>query len=136
MGGKVWAFLKKKVNSCTWIIPSWEALGTNDRGGHPMRHADYSCYRTLFENNALSSAGQVSYIHGGCDVNNPPNSAQGSYDDDNYGRRNNADNTLFFAKGLAIYSRGKVAFRSASRQWLASDMAGVGTLTTMPPMAR
>jgi hypothetical protein len=110
MGGKVWAFLKQQVNGYTWIIPSWEALGTADHAGHPMRQANYSYYRTIFENNALASAGQVFYIHGGCDVNNPPHSAVGSYDQLHYGRRNTADNTMFFAKGLAIYSRGKVFY--------------------------
>jgi hypothetical protein len=108
MGGKVWAFLKQQVNGYTWIIPSWEALGTTLRDGHPVRLASYSYYRTIFENNALASAGQAFYIHSGCDVNNPAHSKWFTYNDLIYGQHNTADNTLFFAKGLAIYSRGKV----------------------------
>ncbi len=109
IGGRPWAWKKQVVNGYTWLIPTWEAFGAGpDHHEQPGRNADYGFYRTLFENHALDAGGQAFYVHGGCDVTLPWGSADRSFDDDGYSRKNNAEMTLFFANGLAIIGRGKV----------------------------
>lgn len=73
--------------------------------------ADFYLYRTLYQHQAMLWAGPRIYVHEGCETmsitgNGSP--TVGTYAQENFGRRQNAESLLFYANGLAVVGRALV----------------------------
>ncbi len=87
--------------------------------------ADWKLGRSLWSNQTLAYTGQSFYMHDGCSITVPDgNEPDMSYDDAQYGERNNADSILFFQNGLALMGRGKVFYDTPAGYTSAVAAAG------------
>lgn len=69
--------------------------------------ADFHLHRTIWENDVLRESGPNVFIHRGCKVNAPANAENATFDDERYGRFQNAEGILFYLDGLAVVARAK-----------------------------
>ena len=87
--------------------------------------ADWKIGRSLWTNKTLLFTGQSFYIHEGCSITVPDgNFPNMSYDDADYGYKNNADSILLYQNGLALLGRGKVFWDAPSGYTSAIAAAG------------
>ncbi len=102
---RVWRWVRKQQGA-QWVLePSFAGLTVD---------ANFHIHRTMWESKALTSAGQVFYVHEGCEVMRPKNAEMVPYNHPTYGQANfsgavaNGESLMFYANGLGLMARNKV----------------------------
>lgn len=101
----VWRWVRKQQGA-EWVLePSFAGITVD---------ANFHIHRTMWESGALRSAGQVFYVHEGCEVMRPKNAETVPYNHPTYGQHNysgavaNGESLMFYANGLGLMARNKV----------------------------
>lgn len=116
LGGTPFAWQQTSLDNRWQFTPSAASV---------MGWADWKIGRSLWTNKTLAFTGQSFYIHEGCSIIVPDeNFPNMSYDDADYGFKNNADSILFYQNGLALLGRGKVFWDSPTGYTSAIAAAG------------
>lgn len=116
LGGTPFAWEQTSTNGRWQFTPSAASIGG---------WADWKVARSLWSNKTLLYTGQSFYFHDGCSITVPDeNWPNMSYDDKDYGFKNNADSILFYQNGLALMGRGKVFYDTPAGFTSAVNAAG------------
>jgi len=104
-GSHVWRGVGSQQGT-QWVLePSFAGITVD---------ANFHLYRTMWEFGALNSAGQIFYVHDGCEVMRPKNAETVPYNNITYGQANftggvaNGESLMFYANGLGLMARNKV----------------------------
>jgi choice-of-anchor A domain-containing protein len=106
MGLNPWRWIESSPGSLTYV-PSMDNL-QRLVDGEWEADADQYFYRTLWENKLMANASPALYIDVGCEANSPIYSEFYNYTSSWYGRRQHAENLLFFANGVALTARARI----------------------------